>query len=76
VVLVQRLADEGPGHRLAARVQLRRRLAGILEHEAGESTLTRWMGRVILPRFVKKRDTSSPRSAIRAMDSAEGAFLL
>src|ERR1700693_2444974 len=44
--------------------------------EAVKSTLTRWMGFLISPELVKKRETSLPLSAIRAMVSAETGFLL
>ncbi len=35
-----------------------------------KSTFTRWIGSIIRPEFVKKREMSLPRSAKRAMDSA------
>src|SRR5437016_3300208 len=41
---------------------------------AVKSTFTRWIGCIILPRFVKKLETSPPRCAVRAMDSAETGF--
>src|SRR6266851_2771284 len=44
--------------------------------EAVKSTLTRWMGFLISPELVKKRETSLPLSAIRAMLSAETGFFL
>src|SRR6266481_336663 len=44
--------------------------------EAVKSTLTRWMGFLISPELVKKRETSLPLSAIRAMVSAETGFFL
>jgi hypothetical protein len=43
---------------------------------AVKSTLTRWMGFIIFPELVKKRETSLPRSAMRAMASAERVFFL
>ena len=43
---------------------------------AVKSTLTRWMGFIILPELVKKRETSSPLSAWRAMVSAETCLFL
>src|SRR5271168_5437968 len=43
---------------------------------AVKSTLTRWMGFIILPELEKKRDTSLPRSAMRAIASAETGFFL
>jgi len=44
--------------------------------EALKSTFTRWMGFLISPELVKKRETSLPLSAIRAMASAETGFFL
>src|SRR6266436_9459661 len=44
--------------------------------EAVKSTFTRWMGFLISPEFVKKRETSLPLSAIRAIVSAETGFFL
>src|SRR6266478_9431888 len=44
--------------------------------EAVKSTLTRWMGFLISPELVKKRETSLPWSTIRAMLSAETGFFL
>jgi len=44
--------------------------------EAVKSIFTRWMGFLIWPELVKKFETSTPRSAIRAMDSADVAFFL
>jgi len=44
--------------------------------DAVKSTLTRWMGFIILPELEKKRETSLPRSAMRAMASAESIFFL
>jgi len=43
---------------------------------AVKSTFTRWTGFLIRPELVKKRETSLPLSAIRAMVSAEAGFLL
>src|ERR1700687_2829193 len=39
-----------------------------------KSTLTRWIGPIIWPEFVKKRETSFPLSARRAMVSAATGF--
>src|SRR5262249_3757457 len=36
-----------------------------------KSTFTRWIGPIICPAFVKKRETSFPWSARRAIDSAD-----
>jgi hypothetical protein len=44
--------------------------------EAVKSIFTRWMGFLIWPELVKKLETSLPRSAIRAMDSADMFFFL
>jgi hypothetical protein len=44
--------------------------------EAVKSTFTRWMGFLIAPELVKKRETSLPLSAMRAMVSAETGFFL
>jgi len=44
--------------------------------EAVKSIFTRWMGFLIWPELVKKRETSLPRSAMRAMDSADMFFSL
>ena len=44
--------------------------------EAVKSIFTRWMGFLICPELVKKLETSLPRSAMRAMDSADVAFFL
>src|SRR6266852_672762 len=44
--------------------------------EAVKSTFTRWMGFLISPELVKKRETSLPLSAIRAIVSAETGFFL
>src|SRR5713226_6900326 len=56
-----------------------RSLAALLSSssmEAVKSTFTRWMGFLISPELVKKRETSLPLSAICAMLSAEtGLFL-
>src|SRR6202042_3116643 len=42
-----------------------------------KSTLTRWIGSIMRPVFVKKRETSFPASARRAMASAaSGSFCL
>jgi len=41
-----------------------------------KSMLTRWMGFIILPELAKKRETSLPLSAKRAMVWAEGCFFL
>src|SRR5712691_10087429 len=43
---------------------------------AVKSTFTRWIGFLISPELVKKRETSLPLSAIRAMVSAETGFFL
>src|SRR5258707_8557145 len=43
---------------------------------AVKSTFTRWMGFLIFPELEKKRETSLPRSAMRAMVSAESGFFL
>lgn len=43
---------------------------------AVKSTLTRWMGFIILPLLVKKPETSLPLSAKRATVSAETGFFL
>jgi len=44
--------------------------------EAVKSTFTRWIGFLMAPELVKKRETSLPLSAMRAMLSAEtGVFL-
>src|ERR1700761_1043462 len=39
-----------------------------------KSTFTRWIGPIMVPEFVKNRETSSPRSAIREIFSAEAAL--
>jgi len=44
--------------------------------EAVKSTFTRWMGFLIWPELVKNRETSLPRSAIRAMLSADAGLFL
>jgi len=44
--------------------------------EAVKSIFTRWMGFLIWPELVKKLETSLPRSAFRAMDSADMFFFL
>src|SRR5919109_1173241 len=41
---------------------------------AVRSRLTRWIGGIIFPELVKKREMSFPRSARREMDSAEMGF--
>jgi hypothetical protein len=43
---------------------------------AGLAALARWMGFLILPELVKKRETGLPLSARREMDSAEMGFFL
>jgi hypothetical protein len=51
-------------------------LSSSFSMEAVKSTFTRWMGFLISPELVKKRETSLPWSAIRAMLSAETGFFL
>lgn len=43
---------------------------------AVKSTFTRWIGFIMRPELVKKRETFLPLSAMRAMDSADAGFFL
>jgi hypothetical protein len=72
LTLVQGLAEHGFDYGLAADVEF---FGGGFEFFE-KSTLTRWMGFIILPELVKKRETSLPLFARRAMASAEMGFFL
>jgi hypothetical protein len=43
---------------------------------AVKSTFTRWIGFIMRPELVKKREIFLPLSAMRAMDSADAGFFL
>lgn len=73
VVLVQSLTQKRLDDRLAANIQGFRRRSSSSNIGEVKSTFTRWIGPIMRPLLVKKRDTSSPRSARRAIASAEGA---
>ena len=77
MALVQGLAKHGFDYGLAADVDLFGGGFELFEHVAAlKSTLTRWMGFIILPELVKKREMSLPLSAWRAMVSAGMVFFV
>ena len=74
VALVEGLANQGFDNGLAADVEFLAAFSSSSSMAAVKSTLTRWMGFIILPEFEKKREMSLPRSAMRAMVSAVRGF--
>jgi hypothetical protein len=76
VALVQSLADQGLDDRLPTDVEFLGEAFQFFEHGAVKSTFTRWIGFIMRPELVKKRETSLPWSGIREMDSADAGFFL
>jgi hypothetical protein len=76
VVLVQSLADQGFDDGLPADVQFLRGALQFFEHGGSEIDIHALEGFIRRPELVKKRETSLPLSAMRAMDSADAGFFL
>jgi hypothetical protein len=73
-VLIEGLAEKSFNHSLTTDVQLSCGLIQLAQHRGGEINVHPLHGLVHFSDVRKDRDTSSPLSAMRSIDSADGIF--